>query len=276
MLTTTLTLTLLLAGPAQPREIQWEKRLDRAMEKAQKSGKPVMVGFYTEWCGLCRRLDNTTYVEPEVVARAGSFVTAKIDADGGDRTRKVLRRYRITKLPTILFVTPDGLQIRRVNSFIGPGLLPQVMDEALDMARQVMALESRLARDGNDAGALAALGFHLLQQERYPEGHEFLERARTHDSQRPLAERRATRLHLARLATARGRFPEAESLVHEALTLRPNDQDHPQLLFVLAKTYVSSGRREMGLQTMQIIVRDYPRSPMAVKARETLVRLEAE
>lgn len=277
MLLTTLTLTLLLASPAaQQREIHWETRLDRGMNRARETGKPLMVGFYTEWCGLCRRLDRTTYVEPQVVARADRFVTVKIDADGGDRARRVLRRYRVDKLPTILFLTPGGLQVRRVNSFIGPGLLPIVMDEALEASRHVTAWESRLARDENDAAALAAIGAHLFKQERYPESADYLKRAAARDTGRPLGERRATRLNLAKLSTARGRFAEAEGLIQEALSLHPDDRDHPLLLFVLAKTYVVWGRTDMGVATMRVIVRDYPGSPVALKARETLVSLKKE
>ena len=42
---------------------------------------------------------------------------------------------------------------------------------------------------------------------------------------------------------------------------------------MLGRTYVSSGRQDEGVETMQIIVREYPQSPVAQKARETLVNL---
>ena len=45
-------------------------------------------------------------------------------------------------------------------------------------------------------------------------------------------------------------------------------------LFVLGRTYVQMGRHAEGVATMQIIVREYPQSPLAQKAKETLVNLE--
>jgi hypothetical protein len=68
-------------------------------------------------------------------------------------------------------------------------------------------------------------------------------------------------------------FAEAEKLVKEALNLPLDPEDQPKLLFVLGRTYVSSGRRAEGVATFEVIVREYPRSPVAAKARETLVNL---
>jgi hypothetical protein len=51
-----LALSLLLAGgtrevpvpPPPPLAIRWEKNFDRAIEKAKKAGKPVVVDFWAE------------------------------------------------------------------------------------------------------------------------------------------------------------------------------------------------------------------------------------
>jgi hypothetical protein len=42
---------------------------------------------------------------------------------------------------------------------------------------------------------------------------------------------------------------------------------------VLGRTYVSWGRHAEGVATMEIIVKEFPQSPLAQKARETLVNL---
>jgi TolA-binding protein len=68
-------------------------------------------------------------------------------------------------------------------------------------------------------------------------------------------------------------FAEAERLVKEALSLQPGPEDQPKLLFMLGRTYVSSGRQAEGVATFEVIIREYPQSPVAAKARETLVNL---
>ena len=43
---------------------------------------------------------------------------------------------------------------------------------------------------------------------------------------------------------------------------------------MLGRTYLSAGRRTESVETFQIIIREYPQSPIAEKARETLVDLD--
>jgi TolA-binding protein len=68
-------------------------------------------------------------------------------------------------------------------------------------------------------------------------------------------------------------FSEAEKLLKEALTLQPDPDDQPKLLFVLGRTQVSSGQKAEGMATFEVIVREFPQSPVAAKARESLVNL---
>ena len=148
------------------------------------------------------------------------------------------------------------------------------MDKALEAARRVTAWEEALERDARDAEALFALGNHLFEQECYEEAYDLLARAAANDAGRPTHERRRTRLLLAILQNVQRQYAEAESVIKEALSLDPKAPDQPSLLFILGRTYVSWGRKAEGVQTMQVIVREHPQSPMAQKARETLFILE--
>jgi thiol-disulfide isomerase/thioredoxin len=274
-MTSALALTLLLVGPTSTEKgIQWEDEFDRAMEVAQKDGKPVLVDFWAEWCGYCHRLDRTTYADPVVGKMAENFVAVKVNTEGSRQELEIAKRYRIRNLPTILFLSPRGRQVWRVDSFIGPGPFPYVMEKALQTAQRVNVWEEALEQDPDDAGAAFALGEHLWSQECYEESEELLAHAAAHDGDRPVHERRRTRLLLAILQNAQRRFAEAELLIKEALTLDPKGDDQPKLLFMLGRNYVSWGRHEQGVETMQVIMREHPQSPMAQRAKETLVILE--
>jgi thiol-disulfide isomerase/thioredoxin len=275
-MTSALALTIALASPAADVGIQWEKSFDRAIEKAEKLDAPVMVDFWAEWCGYCHRLDRTTYVDPVVGAKAQNFVAVKVNTEGGRGEVELAQRYEVHSLPTILFLSPSGRQVLRVNGFQGPGRFPHTMDRALEAARRVMAWEVALNGDPDDASALFSLGAHLFEQECYQESYELLARAAAHDRKRPSSERRRTRLLLAILQNVQRQYAEAESMIKEALSIDPEAPDQPKLLFVLGRTYVSWGRRAEGVQTMQAIVREHPHSPLAQKARETLFILERQ
>lgn len=274
-----LVLALLLSGaagesPAPPVvAIKWEKKFDQALRKAKRAGKPLIVQFWVEWSEWCHRLDRTTYPDPAVVRLAADFIPVKVNTEGSSRELAVAKKYRVWSLPTILFLSPEGHQLFRVNGFQGPGQFPHTLDAAKRVATRVMAWEAALEANPDDPAALVALGSHLYQQEYFEEAHDLLRKATRQDAAAPVDDRRQARLLLAMLANATHDYAEAERLVKEALTLQPDSEEQPQLLFVLGRTYVSWGRQEEGVATFEVIVREYPRSPVAQKAKETLSSL---
>lgn len=264
--------SLLLA--ANPAGVRFEKSFDEAMKKARTQGKPVMIDFWAEWCGWCHHLDKTTYLDPAVTKLSQDFVATKIDTEGSPREIEVAERYDVTSLPTILFVTPGGHQVMRVNGFQGPGKFPRTLERAKEAALKIMGYETALEANPKDPAAAAALGTHLFEQELFDEARTLLARAAQQDVREPPSTRRQTRMLLAIIQNYDRKYTEAEALLKEGLAIRPMGEDEAKLLFILGRTYMKGGRPAEARKVMQQIILKHPQSPMAPKAQEQIAQMD--
>lgn len=111
----TLLITFLIASiPVTSYCLSWEKNLDGGLAKAKSEGKPVMIDFYTDWCGWCKKLDADTYSNQRVQDLARSFICLKVN---GDKFPNLVSKYLIEGYPTIVFLDPAGAEVARIVGY---------------------------------------------------------------------------------------------------------------------------------------------------------------
>ena len=55
---------------------------NEAVEASKENPKKIFVDVYTDWCGWCKRMDATTFSDPQVVAYMNEhFYAVKLDAE---------------------------------------------------------------------------------------------------------------------------------------------------------------------------------------------------
>lgn len=75
-------LLLILALSVFGAEIAWNSSYDKALAKAKKESKPLMVLITTEECRWCRKLESTTLQNQELVSRINTkFQGIKVTKD---------------------------------------------------------------------------------------------------------------------------------------------------------------------------------------------------
>lgn len=110
-------------------EIEWENSLRKGEVRAQEENKPIMVDFYTDWCGWCKKLDEDTYSDPTVQELAANFVCVKVD---GDKYPGDVSKYGIDGYPTIVFLDSAGNEIDRNVGYAGLEELAGIMQRILN------------------------------------------------------------------------------------------------------------------------------------------------
>ena len=121
-----ITLALFSAIQAQEK-VKWYS-IEEAVMLAAQEPRVLVIDVYTDWCGWCKRMDATTFSDPDVAALMNkSFYPVKLNAEGkkdiviGDRTFKFVDNGRrgyheiaavVTKgrlsYPTISYVDEQG------------------------------------------------------------------------------------------------------------------------------------------------------------------------
>jgi len=109
--------------------IAWVGSFSEGLAEARQTDRPMMIDFYTDWCGWCKKLDAETYVNGQVIAAAGDFVSVKVNADVD---KEIASRYKITGFPTILFTDAAGTEIHRVIGYRPPQNFLGEMNRALE------------------------------------------------------------------------------------------------------------------------------------------------
>ena len=104
----------------------WLNNLPKGLEEAKAEEKPLMIDFYTDWCGWCKKLDKDTYSSPKVQELAQRFICVKVN---GDKFPNLVSKYLIGGYPTIVFLDPDGREITRIVGYADARELSAKMEE---------------------------------------------------------------------------------------------------------------------------------------------------
>ncbi len=108
-----------------PAAINWLK-YDQGLKQAVKEKKKIMVFFYTDWCGYCKKMNNYTYKDEDIKKiLAKSFISVTVNGESKNSIlvdkaniteRELTSRFGVRGFPTIWFLEPNA---EKISSLIG-------------------------------------------------------------------------------------------------------------------------------------------------------------
>ena len=114
--------------------VQWQLYTQERLTAATKSGKPVMIDFYADWCSPCRALEKDVFTNPEVLKLSEQFVMLRVDFTKRHPQQAILQKqYHIRGVPTVLFINKKGEEEKplRIEAYVRSGEMIKRMQGAL-------------------------------------------------------------------------------------------------------------------------------------------------
>lgn len=262
----------------------WHQSTDSAFAEARKSGKPVLVDLFAEWCGWCKTMEREVFTQARFQTYAERFVLLRVDVEDGASGSELQRRFRAESLPTLLLLDPKQSLLGKIEGY-------------LETDRLIARLDSELA--AYDAflraydAALASTD-PLLWRSRARELHARGDGSRSavlferllRDGGLTGEELAWTRLQLADAYRMDGRFAEAKKTASElrnTLAASPKSAQSPGTQGIVERVdlllvFIAGGERDCAgaAGALATFERGHPRSPYLSDARRAYSALKSD
>jgi len=98
-------LTIVAAAALHAESIPWRYEPETAIPEAAKARLPALLVFTAPWCGYCRQMETTTWVDPRIEEAVKRYIAIKVDFD---RNRELANAFQIRGIPAFVVLNRYG------------------------------------------------------------------------------------------------------------------------------------------------------------------------
>lgn len=98
--------------------IKWHQWSDSAFNKAKEEGKLVLLDIGAEWCQYCKKMEQVTYQDPQVVKIINEhYIAIKANIETAEDVRLLYKNFGV---PGTIVLTPERKEINKRRGYIEP------------------------------------------------------------------------------------------------------------------------------------------------------------
>ena len=104
-------------GGGEGKKVVISKQYDkgRSLQKAQDTNKPIIVFFYTDWCGYCQKFIPTFHKVTKNSKIKKNFAIAYVNCEK-EENHKIMQEYGVQGFPTVIVIDEQGKRTQLENS----------------------------------------------------------------------------------------------------------------------------------------------------------------
>lgn len=98
-------------------ELVWYKSESAGFAEAARSGKPIVIDGWAEWCEACKKMEATTFKDPTLVAELSEhWILIKLDlTEDSEANDATIDKYEMPGLPTMVLLPKDANLEKKVK-----------------------------------------------------------------------------------------------------------------------------------------------------------------
>lgn len=131
-----------LTTEAKGSEIRWLDDLEVARKFSVESGRPLLLHFWAPWCSPCKRMEQSTFVDPNVVRLLDEhYIPVKLNVDH-PANKQFAEQHGIRGVPADLVVAPDGRILARSVQFLEATQYTTMLTQVVAMLQSSKMVQS--------------------------------------------------------------------------------------------------------------------------------------
>lgn len=96
--------------------VKTHAEFEQALTQAKKTGQPIIVDLYADWCIACQPIERDVWTDGQVQKALANVQRIKLDLSTYDDSHQtILKEWQMLGPPTVLFIQPNGQENRSLR-----------------------------------------------------------------------------------------------------------------------------------------------------------------